>query len=464
MADINLGVGGANSATGGYEITNSLKFEADNNEHLYYVPSSTTNNKVWTFSGWVKRTELGVTNHTVFGHYTNGDNHTIIRFDGGDKLDIRNTISTIAYQLDTDMVFRDTSAWYHIVVAFDTTQATAANRTKVYINGSQVDLSGTYTGQNVVTYFNTASKGVSIGAPFGAAEYNSGYMAEINFVDGSQLDATSFGEYDDDSGIWIPKEYTGSHGTNGFYLDFEDSSSLGADDSGNGNNFTLNNIAAADQATDTPTNNFTILNTLHRVPDTTIKEGNTATVKTNNGWRTIVSTLGVSSGKWYFELSAGSEYTMIGVAGDSVYGGGGTWEYYLGSLTGSLGYYGNSATYFQDGSDKSPTNVSSFVADDIIGMALDVDNGKVYFHKNGTYQNQGNPNNGTNGYTLTGIAPYFLGLSTYQQSDQCEVNYGGYHVYSVSSGNSDANGYGNFEYAPPSGYYALCTKNLAEYG
>ena len=454
----------SNSASGGYDIDNSLKFEADNSEHLYFVPSSTTNNKVWTFSAWIKRTELGVTNNSVIGHYTNGDNHTIIRFDGGDKLDIRNTISTIAYQLDTDMVFRDTSAWYHIVVAFDTTQATAANRTKVYVNGSQVDLSGTYTAQNVVTYFNTASKGISIGAAFGAGEYMSGYMTEINFVDGSQLDATSFGEYDNDSGIWKPKEYTGSHGTNGFYLDFEDSSSLGADDSGNGNNFTLDNISAADQATDTPTNNFSILNIRHRVPDTTRKEGATTTVKNNNGWRTMVSTLGVSSGKWYFELSAGSEYTMIGVSGDGVYGSGGTWENYLGSLTGSLGYYGNSATYYQDGSDKSPTNVSSFVADDIIGMALDVDNGKVYFHKNGTYQNQGNPNSGTNGYTLTGDAPYFLGLSTYQQSDQCEVNYGGYHVYGITSGNSDANGYGNFEYAVPSGYYALCTKNLAEYG
>ena len=138
------------------------------------------------------------------------------------------------------------------------------------------------------------------------------------------------------------------YGSNGFYLNFDDSSSLGADSSGNGNNFTLSNIAAADQATDTPTNNFAILNTRHRVPDTTRKEGATTTVKNNNGWRTLVSTLGVSSGKWYFELSSGSEYQIIGVSGDGVYGSGDTHSSYLGSLTGSLGYYGNSATYFQD--------------------------------------------------------------------------------------------------------------------
>ena len=461
-----LAVAGANSASGGYDVDNSLKFEQDNSEQIHFTPSSSGNRRTWTFSCWLKRTELSL-NHYIFNFGNEDYNQS-----GRTLMTFRTGVDQIwfgggsAYQLKTTQVFRDTSAWYHIVLAVDITQATDSNRLKLYVNGEQITAfdSTSYPAQNFEYAANRNHKH-SIG-------YNhtdnccgfSGYMSEVALIDGQQLTPSSFGETDDDSGIWKPKDLSDlTFGSNGFYLKFDDSSSLGADSSGNTNNFTLSNIAAADQATDTPTNNFAVLNIRHRVPDTTRKEGATTTVKNNNGWRTMISTLGVSSGKWYFELSAGSEYTIIGVSGDGVYGSGSTYEYYVGSLTGSLGYYGNSATYFQDGSDQSPTNVSSFATDDIVGMALDVDNGKVYFHKNGTYQNQGNPNSGTNGYTLTGDAPYFLSMSTYQQSDQCEVNFGGYHVYSISSGNSDGE-YGNFEYAPPSGYYALCTKNLSEYG
>jgi len=460
-----LAVAGANSSVGVYDIDNSLKFEADNNEYLSRTPSSAGNRRTWTLSCWVKRTELA--SSASMQILSAGD--TYLHFDG-DRLKANFRSAGTNFFFATNRVFRDTSAWYHIVLQCDTTQATNTDRAKLWVNGEAqtADWLDSYDNMalNYETLMNSTDEhevGKYTNDESTYAEFFNGYMAEMHLVDGTALTPTDFGETDNDSGIWKPKEYTGSYGTNGFYLDFEDSSSLGADSSGNGNNFTLNNIAAADQATDTPTNNFAVLNTLHRIPDTTRKEGLTTTVKNNNGWRTIISTLGVSSGKWYFELSAGSEYTMIGVAGDAVYGGGGTWENYLGALTGSLGYYGNTATFFQDGVDKSPTNVSGFVADDIVGLALDVDNGKAYFHKNGTYQNLANPNTSTNGYTITGDAPYFLGLSTYQQSDQCEVNFGGYHVYSISSGNSDGE-YGNFEYAPPSGYYALCTKNLAEYG
>jgi hypothetical protein len=448
----------------GYDIDNSLKLEADNTEYLTRTPSSAGNEKTWTWSGWIKYTSPTVTPQTIFAGGTDSGSYGAINFriDAG-QMEL-NTAS-VAMRTATQK-FRDPAAWYHFVVAMDTTQSTADDRIKIYVNGSQItDFSvSNNPPQDTDTGVN-ANELQTIGRRSHADDrYFSGYIAEVHLVDGTALTPTSFGEFDSDSGIWKPKKYTGSYGTNGYYLKFNNSSSLGTDSSGNGNNFTLNNITAADQATDTCTNNFAVLNTLHNVPNTTRKEGATTTVKTNNGWRTLVSTLGVSSGKWYFELSAGSEYQMIGVAGDAVYGGGSANENYLGALTGSLGYYGNSATFFQDGADKSPTNVSSYTTDDIVGLALDVDNGKAYFHKNGTYQNLANPNTSSNGYTITGDAPYFLSISIYQQTDQCEVNYGGYHVYSISSGNSDANGYGNFEYAPPSGYYALCTKNLAEYG
>ena len=468
MADINLGVGAANSASDAYEIANSLKFEADNSEGLTFTPSSTTNNKVWTFSAWIKRTELGVTNHTVFGHYTDGDNHSIIRFDGGDKLDVRNTVSTTAYQLDTDMVFRDTSAWYHIVVAFDTTQSTAANRTKVYVNGSQVDLSGTYTAQNVVTYINTASKVESIGV-INSTEYNSGYMAEINFVDGSQLAATSFGEYDNNSGIWIPKEYTGSHGSNGFYLDFEDSSSLGADDSGNGNNFTLSNISSADQATDSPTNNFNTFTPLYKyASQATISEGGTSIGYPGAAWRGAKGSIGVINGKWYWEVKSTGSWSnlMLGIqssnvstnlnSGNSInhnnsiyigYGSGNYYYYTGGSQT------GNESTGWNSGGD--------WGSSDIFGFALDLDSAtkKFILYRNGSAVN-GSGTNLPSAFQDEYLSPFAAG---YDASEQ-HWNFGGYTQMSISSSASDANGYGNFEYAPPSGYYALCTKNIAEYG
>ena len=464
MADINLGVGGANSATGGYDIDNSVKTEAGNQEWFYRNNPTQGNRQTFTFSLWHKRTQI--TGYPADPYLMSQGSNARFHITGNTNPTLRFMWDGNSTELESSPRIRDTAAWYHIVLAVDTTQATASNRVKLYVNGEQIswDNSGYPSQNSTSTWMSTTDMYFNVYNGDGAYDA-SGYYAEICVIDGQQLAPTSFGEFDSVSGIWKPIDVSGlTFGNEGFYLDFEDSSDLGADVSGNNNDCTLNNIAAADQATDTPTNNFAVLNTLHNIPDTTRKEGATATVKNNNSWRTIVSTLGVSSGKWYFEMSAGSEYTMVGVAGDAVFGGGTANQNYIGAHTGSIGYYGNTATFYQDGVDKSPTNVSGFVADDIIGFAFDADNKKIYFHKNGTYQNSANPNTSSNGYSVTGDAPFFLGFATYQQADQCEANFGGYHVYSISSGNSDANGYGNFEYAVPSGYYALCTKNLAEYG
>lgn len=465
-----LAVAGANSAVGGYDIDNSVKLERLNNETLQHTfDSAPTNLKKNTLSIWFKRTEISANQGLYqFGDDASGE-HTYIRFTSSDdKGFLRGNFGSNVQFLLTTQSFRDTSAWYHLVVAWDTTQSTASDRLKVYLNGSEITAFDTDNRSSVISLNHDTPNGENgKSVLIGEGVYDiSAYIAETHFVDGQALAPTDFGEYDEDSGIWKPKQYTGTYGNNGFYLDFENSSNLGEDKSGNNHDFTLNNITAADQATDTPTNSFAVLNRLHRIPDTTIKEGATTTVKNNNSWRTIISTFGVSSGKWYFEMSAGGALTMIGVAGDEVFGGGTTNQDFIGNLTGSISYYGNTATYYKDGTDISPVGVSSFTTDDIVGVALDVDNGYVYFHKEGTYQSSGDPtsgSSGTGGVALSGSAPYFLGFATYQQSDQTEVNFGGYHVYSISSGNSDGE-YGNFEYAPPSGYYALCTKNLAEYG
>ena len=251
MADINLGVGGANSATGGYEIDNSLKFEPANDEGLHFTPSSTTNTDTFTFSCWFKRTEISNQINSLFGSYTDGSNHALFRFKTDNTLELRFVTTGTGKILVSDMLFRDTSAWYHMVLAVDTTDGTTANRVKVYINGEQITLTGSYPNQNQdCVGINTASKAMNVGylSNFSNVEF-AGYITEAHHIDGSQLAPTDFGEYDEDSGIWKPKAYTGSYGTNGFYLDFESSGSLGADQVVIDNNFTLNNITSADQAT-----------------------------------------------------------------------------------------------------------------------------------------------------------------------------------------------------------------------
>ena len=455
MADINLGVGGANSATGGYEIENSLKFEPANDEGLHFTPSSTTNTDTFTFSCWFKRTEISNQINSLFGSYTDGSNHALFRFKTDNTLELRFVTTGTGKILVSDMLFRDTSAWYHMVLAVDTTDGTTANRVKVYINGEQITLTGSYPNQNQdCVGINTASKAMNVGylSNFSNVEF-AGYITEAHHIDGSQLAPTDFGEYDEDSGIWKPKAYTGSYGTNGFYLDFESSGSLGADGSGNGNNFTLNNITSADQATDTPTNNFCTLNILE--PDTsnqlTYTEG--ATKVTSLGaspYPTSKGTLGVQNGKWYFELKAGtmnysSQVGAVGLALPE-------------HISASYPHDNAGAYVYRSNGDKVTQGSTTSYGDawstnDIIGVAIDLDNNTLSFYRNNTSQGQ----------AFTGLTETYL-PAIYADGTTLEVNFGGYTSFSISSGASDANGYGTFEYAPPSGYYALCSKNLAEYG
>jgi hypothetical protein len=442
---------------GGYEIDNSLKFESDNSENLTRTPSSASNQKTWTWSGWVKYTEPDLSPQTLWAGGTgSGDGSINFRVDAGTI-----TVNTASTTLRSSTAkFRDPSAWYHFVLVMDTTQSTANDRVKVYVNGSQItDFSATNNPSlNADMGVNSAQLHALGRRSNSADRYFSGYMAEVNFVDGTSLAPTAFGEFDEDSGIWKPKAYTGSYGTNGFYLDFESSGSLGADSSGNGNNFTLNNITSADQATDTPTNNFCTLNPLgENTGSAVINEG--ATKIDNSGtasWETAYSSIGVTSGKWYAEVTPqlGSFNTSFGIVNfDTAIHDGTTYNnagYWLGNFDSgtSIYYYFNGS-----GAGSSVVNASAGV---VIGLALDLDNNTLDFYVNGSQNKQATSlPSGTYGFIAdvqgTG-GPYI----------QC--NFGGYTVNTISSAASDSNGYGTFEYAPPSGYYALCTKNLAEYG
>ena len=459
----------------GYEIENSLKFEADNSEYLYRTPSSAGNRRTWTLSCWVKRTELASSASMMI--LSGGD--TYLHFDG-DRLKANFRSASENFFFGTNRVFRDTSAWYHIVLQCDTTQATAANRAKLWVNGEAqtADWLNSYNNmsQNYETLMNNTNEhevGKYTGDESTYAEFFNGYMAEMHLVDGTALAPTDFGEYDDDSGIWKPKAYTGSYGTNGFYLDFSDAANLGDDVSGNSNNFTENNITAADQATDTPTNNFTTWNVLPLYNSNIFSFPNGATEvdrTSGTGWTTAYSSLGANKGKWYaeFEILTSGNYLMNGNVPlakiQSVY----ATQFYLGSeasAAAGAGYYssgttGNDAIYHDATFTGSGVTTS---AGDIISVAMDCDNNKIHFAVNGTYTNSSNPATNTNGFNMTDDYQFFA-HATLTGSQTWKNNFGGYTTISISSAASDANGYGTFEYAPPSGYYALCTKNLAEYG
>jgi len=484
MADINLGVGGANSAVaGGYDIANSLKLEPDNTEYLSRTIGSTSNRKTFTVSCWFKRTELksgaaDANGHNLFFSGVDSTNMVSMQFHtwqdtNADKLEFRVVGSTNNY---TSRRFRDTSAWYHIVLAVDTTQATESNRWKLYVNGVQETAfdATSYPSQNADTVNNVQNNVMRIGTkPYAGNEfgYFAGYIADYYHIDGEALAPTEFGEFDEDSGIWKPKAYTGSFGTNGWYLDFVDAANLGDDSSGNSNNFTLNNITAADQATDTPTNNFATGNPL--VPlkaNTILTEGATNFKNVGSaGWASFAPSIAVQSGKWYVEFTAAGATTFCGVGNVNNFLN----SIYYGNWNTSIGFYGTAGLLFIDGATQTWSGLA-YGSGDIVGIALDKDNGYVYMSRNGTWANSGDPtsgSSGTGGVALTqGNSDYlasdyfYIGASQDIDNGILQANYGGYTTDTPSSAETDANGYGTFEYAPPTGYYALCTKNLAEYG
>ena len=270
---------GANSVSG-YTVKNSLRFNAGSTDYLNRTFSTPTNNKKWTWSAWIKKSKT-VSTQILFA-VANEE----IRYisDGGSSglVDSLQLSTATGYYFRTNAVYRDLSAWYHIVVATDMTQATASQRVRIYVNGSEASTDGTYNStQNADTLINSAIAH-NIGRRTSGSLYFDGYQSEVYFIDGQQLTPSSFGETDTLSGIWIPKAYTGTYGTNGFFLKFLNSASLGTDSSGNGNTFTVNNLTSVDQSTDTPTNNFATANPLVPSDSITYSNGNLTLTGSNS--------------------------------------------------------------------------------------------------------------------------------------------------------------------------------------
>jgi hypothetical protein len=461
---------GANSVSG-YTVKNSLRFNSASSDNLTRTPASTTNRRTFTLSFWLKRTSLASGNKCPFAIGNSAvsiaDADWFILMLHGST----NTLRLVQYNnviFATNRVFRDIGAWYHIVVAVDTTQATASNRVKLYINGTQETSYSSSADPSLNYQFNVnTTTQHMIGREDGnGSAYFDGYLSDYYFIDGQQLDPSSFGSTDTDTGIWIPKAYTGSFGTNGFYLDFEDSANLGNDMSGNNNDFTVNNLTSIDQTTDTPTNNFSTLNSVLYSTSISLTEGNLKFTNSSAGsQRMNASTIAPTTGKWYAECkvtSEGGAYPQIGVFDISIY----TFDTYVGALARGYGYASHGQVYNNAGA--LTTGLATYTNGDIIGVALDLTNNYVYFSKNGVFINSGVPtsgSSGTGGWAITDGYDYAFSNSSLDSGTDpvFEWNFGN-APFTIVSGNADGAGYGNFEYAVPSGYYALCTKNLANFG
>jgi hypothetical protein len=456
---------GANSVTGGYEVDNSLRFNRGSADHLTRSVSGSSTTKA-TYSVWFKKTINGV--EQCLYAIDDVTNEVRINFTTSDTIQVFHYAGGYTYQVATNRVFRDPSAFYNIMIVVDTTQGTDTNRVKIYVNGVQETSLATtnYPSQNTDSFF-FQSATLYLGVEEnGSSNPIDGYIAENIVCQGQALTPTDVGEFDEDSGIWKPKAVSGlTFGTNGFYLEFKDSSALGDDTSGNDNDFTVNNLTSIDQTTDTPTNNFATMNPLSIIGgDPTLSEGNLKTTTATAGWRSSVSTLGLNTGKWYWEMKigsiTGSNYNMAGIISDNLISSLSTT--YIGSGTYSYAMNHDGEKYINN------TNTaygSAMTTGNIVMCAMDLINNYFYVGINEIWQNSGVPTSGASGTgALSAIQTgyyYFPAVSVHNSTN--EINFGN-APYTITTGNADANGYGNFEYAVPSGYYALCTKNLAEYG
>jgi len=470
----------ARTLDSGYEIDNSLRFF--NGDYLKDTSFGTgTNRKKFTFSFWIKMTNLDTGGNPQVV-YSNDENDQI-GFTGDQKFRFVDSGSVI---LQTNRFFRDVSAWYHIVLAVDTTQGTGSNRYKLYVNGTQETSLETDAGitQNTDLNFHNNETHAIGRSQYDGNRFLYAYLSEFHAIDGQQLDASYFGETND-NGVWIPKEYTGTYGNNGIFMEFkqsgtgQSSSSMGADTSGNDNHFVTVALDATNQTTDTPTNNFATLKIARTPPSSgaVLSEGNTHFVTGSTGGarnmgRVAYGNIPVNKGKWYYEVKIGHEGLFSGVSAEEsahIQADSNNSRYaYFYSISGEV--YINTS-----GSETDPAYGPAGSANDVLGFAMDADNMRMYVRGSGGWSDgSGNFDEADiNGFKSISFSGASTDLEGYVVPSVCSsaggtsmsatVNFGN-PAFAISSGNADANGYGNFEYAVPSGYYALCTKNLAEYG
>ena len=435
------------------------------NTYLNRTPGAqtTAGRKTWTYSVWLKRSGLGSSQNFLWANQ-DGSNYERYMFDTNDKIYMAGVASgSTAWEMTTSRAFRDPSAWYHIVIVRDTTQGTASNRLKLYVNGTQETAFGTNTppAQDYTGFINSTNQhNIGRGA---SSEYFDGYMSHVAFVDSTALTPTSFGSTEASSGIWKFSTPSGiTWGTNGFHLKFENSGALGTDSSGNSNTFTVN--GSLTQSVDTPSINYVTLHPLVTAGSGTMTHSR-ANTRTGGGNGISFLTMMPTSGKWFCEF----HFNAAGAGQDN---GIGFWSvpeaqdfaFYVSGFKGIVWKYAGNV-YVNSVNNSFSSN--TFTAGDIISVAMDMDNSTATFYKNGSVATN------LNAYSFPFTEREAItvgvmdGASASAEDEIFDFNSGANPTFGgrkTAGGNSDANGQGNFSMAVPSGYYALNTKNLNTYG
>jgi len=459
-----------------HPIEQSIRFNSPDNPAMSKTFSGAGTNKTWTFSCWFKRGGKEETRNMIFSAGSAGNSfgglelgHGYGASYGRAPLRFYNyTGSGYDWSLQTSMAFADFSAWYHVTVVCDTTNAVASERARIYVNGVRItDFNSSGITANSFPSLDFAGNhwmGTTehdIGTSIFTTQNFDGYLAEIHNIDGQALDCNSFAEFNS-SGIWVPKEYTGSYGTNGFHIKGESASDLGNDSSGNNNDFTTSGLASHDQVSDSPTNNFNTINPLNPLSDGTLSQGNLKNVLSGNDQFYTTQELGIKS---YCEVRVDALSNYGGTLGLGTFGGDDDDNSLVFQTNYSSGYI------YLNGGNASANIGGTVSAGDIVMMAYDPTTRKWWVGVNGTWRNSGDPANGTGQVYQHSTTDFGDGIGaivwggwkgsanglTVTWNFGQEGTFGGQET---AGGNSDGNGIGNFKYSVPSGFLALCTKNL----
>ena len=455
-------VGASGAADSGYTIDRSLRFNKSEYHYLTRTPSSTGNQKVWTFSAWIKRTNLVNNNHYIYSAHS-GSDYFSLYFQNDNLYSYYSPGNN--YGVISDREFRDVGAWFHLVHQVD-----AANTTqRVWINGEELSLNSGRNPGNSNYPMNESGVAMVVGTASWWLDNNASdmYLAEVHYSDGNKYTPSDFVETDADTGQLIPKEVAITYGTNGFYLNFSDNSgttatTLGKDSSGNGNNFTPTNLATNDAVKDSPTNNFCTFNPLSNYDGLTLAEGNLKATSTS-GWKQTRGIIGVSSGKWYFEVRCNSiDVTESWIAGIHEVFGRDTDNYYWYNPSYTATGFGY-AYGVQDNNQKRGNTASmdgSFSSDvtagKVVGIRMNLDDNEILISVDGVDKGKM--------YDIQSGITYAPAVNIYGSSS-ATLNCGQdstFHGQESSGGNTDSGGIGDFAYAVPSGYKALCSANLPD--
>ena len=435
-----------------YEIEQSIRFNDNDSAYMHRTPSSAGNQKTNTISCWVKRGNLGTGESIAMFSAAGGDYGLTWYIDSSEtdfsreRLELSDGSS--ALWRANSVRLRDPASWYHFVFAMDTTQGTQSNRMKVYINGELITADANALGSDTdYPFFDDVVNRIGSWTPSGGAagRYMEGYMAEIHLIDGAQKTASDFGKYDSTTGEWVPIKYAGAYGDQGAYLKGQDSSALGDDTSGEGNDFASSGLAANDQMSDSPTNNWCTLSPL----DATIpglNNGNLGLAGTSSAaWLTTRATMSIpSSGKWYWECIATTSGNggdpNFGIVADSVN------TQYADWLQNPLAYFYSTREDSVVNNDWIGTQRGTYTGENVLQIAYDADTGKLHFGIQNSWINSGDPADGSNPDFTTSTTPTFLPYAAIYNNKTGSINFG----------------QSAFAYTPPTDFLALNSANLPD--